>query len=165
MRYRPPRGMPPYEQLVHRGFERSGECLLSKCSRHRSGYRFMQRNRASLYAHRVSFEAWNGLIPAGYSVDHICHNEAAARGECDGGFNCTHRACVNPKHLRAVPQGENLAASPLMRRGWGWRRRITHCPRGHEYTPENTRIDDGSRICRACAREKARESRALKKGC
>ena len=35
----------------------------------------------------------------------------------------------------------------------------THCPRGHEYTEKNTRIDKrtGGRLCRACAREKAYE--------
>lgn len=30
----------------------------------------------------------------------------------------------------------------------------THCPEGHEYTKENTRIDRGSRACRTCDREK-----------
>ena len=32
--------------------------------------------------------------------------------------------------------------------------RRTHCPHGHEYTPENTYINktSGARICRACAR-------------
>ena len=166
MRYRPPAGIQPYAQLIHRGFERSGECLLSNCTKHRSGYRFVQRNRVSLYAHRLAYETWYGPIPAAYSVDHACHNEAAETGECEGGFSCPHRACVNPAHLRAVPQGENIAASPLARRAWGeWQRRKSHCPRNHEYTPENTRMDDGSRICRACCREKARETRAQKRGC
>lgn len=33
----------------------------------------------------------------------------------------------------------------------------THCRHGHEYTPDNTRIDArGGRICRACDRERAR---------
>lgn len=37
-----------------------------------------------------------------------------------------------------------------------------HCPRGHEYTTENTRIrsSDGTRICRTCRREEARTRRA-----
>lgn len=30
----------------------------------------------------------------------------------------------------------------------------THCPQGHEYSPENTRVSAGSRFCRACDREK-----------
>jgi len=28
----------------------------------------------------------------------------------------------------------------------------THCPHGHEYTPENTRMDRGSRACKMCQR-------------
>lgn len=33
----------------------------------------------------------------------------------------------------------------------------THCPHGHEYTPENTLMDSGSRKCRACLRARGRE--------
>lgn len=31
----------------------------------------------------------------------------------------------------------------------------THCKRGHEFTPENTRVYNGKRICRACRRKAA----------
>ena len=36
----------------------------------------------------------------------------------------------------------------------------THCPHGHEYTPENTYIDPrgGNRNCRECKRERRRKS-------
>jgi hypothetical protein len=35
--------------------------------------------------------------------------------------------------------------------------RKTHCPHGHEYTPENTYVDrKGSRNCRACHRDRSR---------
>lgn len=33
---------------------------------------------------------------------------------------------------------------------------ITHCPKGHEYNEENTAIYNGSRVCKTCARERAR---------
>lgn len=37
--------------------------------------------------------------------------------------------------------------------GWGsMNARKTHCPREHEYTPENTKVHRGRRFCRACAR-------------
>lgn len=39
-------------------------------------------------------------------------------------------------------------------------RNKTHCPRGHEYTADNTRLKGGSRACRACGREYEREKRA-----
>lgn len=36
---------------------------------------------------------------------------------------------------------------------------ITHCPSGHEYAPENTRISTkGDRLCRECARIRSREA-------
>lgn len=39
----------------------------------------------------------------------------------------------------------------------------THCKNGHEFTEENTRIlANGSRVCRACKREWARENTGLK---
>ncbi|MFC8732197.1 hypothetical protein ACFT5B_07045 [Luteimicrobium sp. NPDC057192] len=42
------------------------------------------------------------------------------------------------------------------RDGSDWQRAKTHCPNGHEYTPENTyRFADGRRRCRACRLERA----------
>lgn len=32
--------------------------------------------------------------------------------------------------------------------------RKTHCRKGHDYSPENTRIYRGSRYCRTCERER-----------
>lgn len=42
-------------------------------------------------------------------------------------------------------------------RGNNWNAAKTHCPAGHEYDDENTYIaPKGDRMCRACARERAR---------
>lgn len=43
------------------------------------------------------------------------------------------------------------------------RRARTHCLRGHEFTPDNTRLSEGRRICRACARERTRQSKERRK--
>lgn len=42
------------------------------------------------------------------------------------------------------------------------RRTRTHCKRGHEFTPENTRVYRGERYCRACGRDRARAKRQAK---
>lgn len=148
----------PYEAILHRGFTLVGECLISHASPHSGGYRYIQRDKKMLYAHRVVFEKWHGPVIEGQQVDHVCHNAAAKLGECPGG-PCLHRACINPVHLEAVSQGENLRRSPIFTASLAWRSKITHCPAGHEYNEQNTGIYKGSRRCRKCARDKARERR------
>lgn len=45
--------------------------------------------------------------------------------------------------------------------GKGWKRTNTHCPSGHPFSGDNARVlPDGSRKCRACERERARNARA-----
>lgn len=94
-----------------------------------------QTNRM-LLAHRVSYEIANGPIPDGMVLDHLCRNPA----------------CVNPAHLDAVPQRENV------RRGFHGSK--THCLRGHPLSGENliTR-KTGGRVCRACNYAQSIESR------
>lgn len=68
---------------------------------------------------------------------------------------CRFRPCANPDHLEQVPQkvnnlrGESVPAKNA---------RKTHCDKEHEFTPENTWIDEnGWRRCRECSREANRE--------
>ena len=68
---------------------------------------------------------------------------------------CRTRCCCNPNHLELVPEPENVrrGVSPAAVNA-----AKTHCPRGHEYTPENTytvrvksrRHNTVKRYCRAC---------------
>lgn len=50
----------------------------------------------------------------------------------------------------------------------GCRRPVTHCPKGHEYTPDNTYYNKrDSKLCRECSRTKGREAaraKALERG-
>jgi hypothetical protein len=78
------------------------------------------------------------------------------------------RHCVNPDHLEPVTRAENLRRGTKPRREKNpkcaqWQREKTHCPRGHEYTPENTYSPPtrpNARYCRTCHLEHTRERRA-----
>ena len=94
--------------------------------------------RVLRYAHRLAWEEANGRrLGDDETVDHLCGV----------------RDCVNPLHLEAVSRVENSKRSDAL---------VTHCPRGHEYTHENTYIHKGrwrTRMCRTCHRERARQQR------
>ena len=102
-------------------------------------------NRAgNILTHIAAYQEFVGPVPDGYQVDHLCRVTL----------------CCNPDHLEAVSQAENLRRQQAA---------ITHCVRGHEFTPENTYQPPGTnkRQCRECilirtatAAEKRREQRA-----
>lgn len=112
----------------------------------RDGYgRF---GRPARLAHRLAYELMRRPIPEGFVIDHLCRN----------------RRCVNPVHMEAVKQRENILRSPHTMPNRNAAK--THCPQGHPYSPENTyqtRTRDGRRRreCRACRRERARSKREV----
>ena len=108
-----------------------------------NGYGRFSHGGKDLYAHRVAYELAGGVIPSGLQIDHLCRV----------------RHCVNPAHLEAVTQRENLL------RGEGLtaqNARAGVCKHGHEFTPENTyyRPDRPGRICVKCSRRRKQEGRA-----
>ncbi len=100
------------------------------------GYGIFSLNRKAPKAHRVSYEYWNGIIPKGLQIDHLCRNTS----------------CVNPQHLEAVTCEENL----LRGNGFGAiNSKKTHCPKEHPYSGENLylRRNGKTRVCLICKRE------------
>lgn len=101
------------------------------------GYGDLKVNKRMVKAHRFAWELLVGPIPDGLTIDHLCRNTS----------------CVNPGHLEPVTLRVNVL------RGEGpmaINARKTHCPQGHEYTPENTAVYRHSRSCRACHRARSR---------
>lgn len=118
----------------------SGECWRWTASRNQTGYGTFKLGPKTMTAHVVAYEWMVGPVGDGLDLDHLCRN----------------RACVNPSHLEPVShrvnvlRGQSFAAINA---------RKTHCPRGHAYSPENTRIERcGGRRCRTCERAKKRRA-------
>lgn len=110
--------------------EREGDCIVSTYSTGSHGYAqvgWVDDRRHMMLCHRVAWEAANGAILDGLTVDHVCRN----------------RRCINIEHLRLLTNVENARLNGNAIK--------THCVYGHEFTAENTRVNRfGHRYCRTC---------------
>lgn len=99
------------------------------------------------------YQFYKGPIP---NKAFVCHS-------------CDNPKCCNPDHLWAGTPRDNMKDCTNKGRAKGMNSDKTHCIRGHEFTPENTRIiANGWRNCRTCLRElnkkykrEAREAREV----
>lgn len=112
------------------------------------GYGHLSVNGKNFRAHRISYMISNGEIPEGFQIDHLCRNTS----------------CVNPKHLEAVTQRENIM------RGFGitaQNLRKIYCINNHKFTNGNTWFykEKGAirRVCKACTKIKTRNYLERKK--
>jgi hypothetical protein len=118
--------------------EKTGGCWFWRGWLNAYGYAMFRLNGKNCYAHVLAYVSTKGPVPRGLELDHLCR----------------HRACVNPAHLEAVPHSVNCRRG----RAGEWLRRKTHCPQGHEYTPENTmKLRGGRRQCRTCTNLRSKE--------
>lgn len=90
-----------------------------------------------MLVHRREWEAVNGPIPDGMTIDHLCRV----------------KLCINVGHMEVVTRSENSKRAI---------RAMTHCKRGHELSGENLRLTSRKtgrvhRVCRQCASDYNRE--------
>jgi hypothetical protein len=107
-------------------------------SLNRNGYGWGQQRPGQPYRvmHRIMWEDRHDKpVPDGLQLDHLCRN----------------RKCCNPDHLEPVTGSVNTDRQDHANR------KKAACPKGHEYTDENTRVTSaGRRICKECDRERKR---------
>ena len=132
------------QTFMERVEKRADGCWLWTGGRGGSGYGQFRVDGRMALAHRWSYEAWAGPIPAGLEIDHLCRV----------------RACVNPEHLEPVTRAEN------QRRGMsvgGLNYRKAACVKGHPFDAKNTYLTPaGARQCRACGVQRNRKYRESK---
>jgi hypothetical protein len=116
-------------------------CWLWKGSKNWGGYGQVNMGGKNVRSvHKVAYELFHGSVPEGLQLDHLCRV----------------RHCVNPAHLDAVTQRDNLLRGdgPTAKNA-----RKTHCKHGHELSGDNLYAGTG-RICRICKRHRERKKRA-----
>jgi hypothetical protein len=136
------RGIPPAERYWHYVEKKAPDaCWPWKAGTNYKGYGQFQLGRENMAAHRFAYVLHHGEIPEGHQVHHTCDN----------------KGCQNPAHLEALTPGQHT----LLGNGFSGRNaRKTHCKRGHPLTAENCYEYPGRRMCKLCARLRARKQRA-----
>lgn len=114
-------------------------CLVWTGSRNQLGYGLFRADGRTISAHRWAYIERNGRVPEGLVLDHLCRNPS----------------CVNPDHLEAVTQRENVVRglAPAAENA-----RKDRCIRGHRLI-----VIGGRRHCPTCARASKRQYKARKK--
>ena len=126
--------------------------LIYNASTNNAGYGIVYINGKAYFAHRLA--CW---IYLNLDLDNL--SKKALHERC-----CDRKNCWNLKHLYIGSQKDNVQdaiASKKFRGACYKNSGKTHCPQGHEYSPENMLISGGRRCCRICKREQSRRWKAL----
>lgn len=112
-----------------------GPCHVFRGSKGTRGYGKVGFEGKMVLVHRYVWIQTYGPIPDELELDHRCRNHG----------------CCNAAHLRAVTHKVNSTENVI---GANWQLNLvkTHCPLGHEYTKDNTRLRTrkNGKMCREC---------------
>lgn len=134
-----PKGTPPrleFDEIPCPRSDLNGPCKIFRGHKTNGYGQTTANGKKHVPVHRYVWEQANGPIPDKMDIDHQCRN----------------RACINVDHLRVVTRQVNITEN-IVGAAWQKQKAKTHCHRGHEFTEENTLIDRGHRICKACKKK------------
>lgn len=124
-------------------------CWLWQGRKTRSGHVVVNYRGSRVGLHRQMFMISRGVTLSKSEL--VCH-------DCPNGDVPN---CCNPAHMFIGSHSDNIRDASKKGRLYGQDK--THCPHGHEYTPENTYLRPGvwHRVCRTCNRDRCRKVRAI----
>lgn len=140
-----PRLIPTPSESLAAGLERKPNgCLEWTGCTNEAGYGRLRSSGQKFKAHRLAWMLVNGIIPDGLNVLHHCDNPPC----CE----TTPSATYPDGHLFLGTHADNVADKMAKGRNrTNGNEKKTHCPKRHEYTPENTYVyPNGRRSCRKC---------------